>query len=145
VAMVESANVSVGRGTPTPFEVVGAPWINGDRLAGFLEKRQIPGIDIEPAAFVPQASRYRGKRCQGVRLLLVDRNRFDGPALGLELAAALHRLYPGNFNLDNTLSMIGSREVLQAIKNGDDPRHIRQRWQPGLATFLQKRQKYLLY
>jgi uncharacterized protein YbbC (DUF1343 family)/CubicO group peptidase (beta-lactamase class C family) len=145
VAMVESANVSVGRGTPTPFEVVGAPWINGDRLAAFLEKRKIPGIDIEPAAFVPQASRYRGKRCQGVRLLLVDRNRFDGPALGLELAAALHRLYPGNFSLDNTLSMIGSRAVLQAIKNGDDPRHIRQRWQSGLATFLQKRQKYLLY
>jgi uncharacterized protein YbbC (DUF1343 family)/CubicO group peptidase (beta-lactamase class C family) len=145
VGMVEAANVSVGRGTDMPFEIIGAPWINGSRLAGYLEKRPLPGIEVEPVTFVPRASRFRGQKCQGVRLRLVDRNNFDGPALGVELAAALYRLYPQNFDLGNTLSMIGSREVLQAIKNGDDPLEIRRRWQPGLADFLQKRQKYLLY
>jgi uncharacterized protein YbbC (DUF1343 family) len=143
--MVESANVSVGRGTATPFEVIGAPWIDGDRLAAYLKKRHIAGVAIEPVVFVPQASRFRGQRCQGVRFRLEDRQKFDGPALGLELAAALHRLFPGKFWLDQTLSMIGSREVLAAIKNGEDPGKIRHRWQAGLAAFNQKRQKYLLY
>jgi uncharacterized protein YbbC (DUF1343 family)/CubicO group peptidase (beta-lactamase class C family) len=145
VGMIESANVSVGRGTDTPFEIIGAPWITSHRLANYLKKRNIPGVDIEPAVFVPRSSRFRGQRCQGVRLRLVDRNAFDGPALGIELAAALYRLYPGKFHLGNTLSMIGSRQVLRAIKNGDDPRQIRQSWQPGLHKFLQTRQKYLLY
>jgi uncharacterized protein YbbC (DUF1343 family) len=80
-----------------------------------------------------------------VRFLLVDRDKFDGPALGIELAAALNKLYPGRFDLGNTLGMIGSREVVRAIRNGDDPREIRRRWQSGLAAFLHKRQKYLLY
>jgi uncharacterized protein YbbC (DUF1343 family)/CubicO group peptidase (beta-lactamase class C family) len=145
VGMVESANVSVGRGTATPFEVIGAPWIASHQLAKYLKKRNIPGVAIEPAVFVPQASRFRGQRCQGVRFRLVDRNAFDGPALGIELAAALHRLYPGKFHFGSTLGMIGSRAVLQAIKNGDDPRQICQSWQPGLTKFLQIRQKYLLY
>jgi uncharacterized protein YbbC (DUF1343 family) len=145
VGMVESANVSVGRGTATPFEVIGAPWIDGPRLAAYLKKRHIAGVAIEPAIFVPQASRFRGQRCQGVRFRLEDRQKFDGPALGLELAAALHRLFPGKFWLDQTLTMIGSREVLAAIKNGEDPGKIRHRWQAGLAAFNQKRQKYLLY
>lgn len=145
VGMVESANVSVGRGTPTPFEIIGAPWIDGPRLASYLQKRRISGVAIEPVVFVPQASRFRGQRCQGVRFRLENRQKFDAPALGLELAAALYRLFPGKFWLDQTLSMIGSREVLAGIKNGEDPGKIRQRWQTGLAGFNQKRQKYLLY
>jgi uncharacterized protein YbbC (DUF1343 family)/CubicO group peptidase (beta-lactamase class C family) len=145
VGAVESANVSVGRGTDMPFEILGAPWINGKRLANYLEKRNIPGVEFEPVTFVPRSSRYHGQSCQGVRVLLVDRRKFNGPLLAVELAAALYHLHPGKFVLGNTLSMIGSRAVLQAIKNGDDPRQIQRRWQPELSAFLQKRQKYLLY
>lgn len=145
VGIVESANVSVGRGTDTPFEVLGAPWINGSQLARHLQKRQLPGVEIEPVVFVPRSGRYSRQKCEGVRFFLVDRDKFDGPALGVELAAALSHLYPGKFDLGNTLSMIGSREVLRAIRSGDDPREISRRWQPELAAFLQKRQKYLLY
>lgn len=145
VAMVESANVSVGRGTATPFEVVGAPWVSGKRLADYLSQRQIDGVVFEPVAFVPQASPYRQQRCEGVRLRLADRAALDVPALGVELAAALYRLYPGQFQVDRTLSMIGAREVVQAIKNCADPRDIRQRWTPGLDRFCRVRAKYLLY
>jgi uncharacterized protein YbbC (DUF1343 family)/CubicO group peptidase (beta-lactamase class C family) len=145
VGEIESANVSVGRGTSTPFEVVGAPWIAGRQLADYLQRRQIAGVSIEPVTFVPRSDRYCGKTCQGVRLRLTDRNQLDAPALGVELASALHRLYPGKFQFGNTMTMIGSREVIMAIKNGDDPRQIRQRWQPELTAFLKKRQKYLLY
>jgi uncharacterized protein YbbC (DUF1343 family)/CubicO group peptidase (beta-lactamase class C family) len=145
VGMIESANVSVGRGTATPFEVIGAPWISGLRLAGYLNQRHLGGIVFEPVTFIPQANPYRWQRCEGVRLGLVDRAALNTPALGVELAAALYRLYPGKFQIDRTVSMIGSRQVIQAIKNGDDPRDIQRRWQPGLNNFRRLRARYLLY
>ena len=145
VGLVESANVSVGRGTATPFEVIGAPWISGARLAQYLRQRQIAGVACEPVTFVPAASPFRGQRCEGVRLRLEDRDALDAPALGIELAAALCHLYPGQFQIDRTLGMIGSRSVLQAVKNGEDPRSIKQRWQAGLEAFGRLRARYLLY
>ena len=145
VGAIESANLSVGRGTPTPFEVVGAPWISAHQLADYLQRRKIPGVSIEPVTFVPRADRFAGRSCQGVRVRLTDRNNFDAPALGIELASALRNLYPGKFDLGNTTTMIGSQAVVQAIKNGEDPRQIRQRYQPELASFIKKRQNYLLY
>ena len=145
VGMVESANVSVGRGTPTPFENIGAPWISGPQLARYLSQRHISGVAFEPVVFVPTSSRFYRQKCEGVRVRLVDRSTFNGPVLGLELASALYRLYPEKFHIGLTLSMIGSRQVLQAIKNGEDPRDIRRKWQPRLEAFQRLRQKYLLY
>ena len=145
VGMIESANVSVGRGTATPFEIIGAPWIAGDRLARYLNGRRLPGVVFEPVTFTPAASPYAHQRCGGVRFKVVDRNALDVAALGVELAAALYRLYPGKFLIDKTVGMIGSRQVLQAIKNGDDPRVIERRWQPGLDAFGRLRARYLLY
>jgi uncharacterized protein YbbC (DUF1343 family)/CubicO group peptidase (beta-lactamase class C family) len=145
VGMIESANVSVGRGTATPFEIVGAPWISGDRLARYLNGRHIAGIVFEPISFVPAASPYAHQKCGGVRLRLVDRAALNTPALGVELAAALCRLYPAKFQVDRTVGMVGSRQVVQAIKRGDDPRDIRSRWQPGLDRFQRLRARYLLY
>jgi len=145
VALVESANVSVGRGTSNPFEVVGAPWISGEGLARYLTAREIPGVAFAPVSFIPANNRYRGQRCQGVRLKVTDRQVLDSPYLGIELAAALHQLYPQHFQLDRNLGMIGSRQVLADIKNGLDPRQIRQRWQGQLNAFLRLRQNYLLY
>ncbi|WP_196437730.1 exo-beta-N-acetylmuramidase NamZ domain-containing protein [Methylomonas sp. LL1] len=145
VALVESANLSVGRGTDTPFEIVGAPWISGDRLTEYLNRRKIPGLAFEAASFEPSVDRFRLQRCQGVRLRLIDRELFDGPLLGLELASALQRLYSGTFEIDRTLSMFGAREVLDAIKQGKEPQGIRQTWQSGLDQFRILRAKYLLY
>jgi uncharacterized protein YbbC (DUF1343 family)/CubicO group peptidase (beta-lactamase class C family) len=145
VGMIESANVSVGRGTATPFEIVGAPWVSGDRLARYLSRRCLPGVVFEAVTFTPAAGPYAHKCCEGVRLKVVDRAAFNAPGLGVELAAALYRLFPGKFHLDRTTSMIGSRQVVQAIKNGDDPKAIQRRWQPGLEAFGRLRARYLLY
>jgi uncharacterized protein YbbC (DUF1343 family)/CubicO group peptidase (beta-lactamase class C family) len=145
VGMIESANVSVGRGTPTPFEIIGAPWISGERLARYLRGRHLLGVAVEPVTFIPRASPYAHQRCEGVRLKVADRAALEVTALGIELAAALYRLYPGKFQLDRTVGMIGSRQVLQGIKNCDDPREIQRRWMPGLDHFLKLRAKYLLY
>lgn len=145
VGLVEAANVSVGRGTPMPFEVVGAPWISGPELAGYLRRRNLSGVTFEPVTFTPRASRYQGSPCQGVRLKVTARDELDTPALGVELAAALYRLYPRHFQLDKTLYMVGSAEVLRAVKNGEDPQSIRRRWQPGLERFQRLRARHLLY
>lgn len=145
VALVEGANVSVGRGTATPFELVGAPWIDGERLAAYLNARQLGGVRFEPVEFTPEDSAYRGERCSGVRLVLTDRARLDAPALGIELASALHRLHSDRFRLEATTGMVGARWVVQAIRDGDDPRTIAARWQPALARFAAIRGRYLLY
>ncbi len=145
VALVESSNVSVGRGTDMPFEVVGAPWIDRERLAGWLNRRNIGGVSFEPVSFTPKSGPFANKPCGGARLRLTDRDKLDAPALGIELASALYRLYPSRFQIDGTLGMIGSREVLQAIKNGADPRDIRTGWMREVSDFCRMRDKYLLY
>ncbi len=145
VAMVEGANVSVGRGTDTPFELLGAPWINARELADYLNGRKIQGVRFMPVEFLPKANRFENELCHGVQIVLIDRQALDSPALGVEIASALYRLYPNDFNLDKTLPMIGSWEVLQAIKDGQDPSSIVQSWQPSLEISIKIRSKYLLY
>jgi uncharacterized protein YbbC (DUF1343 family)/CubicO group peptidase (beta-lactamase class C family) len=145
VGMVESANVSVGRGTAAPFSLMGAPWISGVRLAGYLNRRHIAGVAFAPTVFTPSASTYAHRRCQGVRLRVTDRAALDSPALGVELVSALYRLYPAKFRFGGTRGMVGSREVIQAIKHGVDPREIRRQWQARLEKFERLRAKYLLY
>jgi uncharacterized protein YbbC (DUF1343 family) len=145
VAILEGANVSVGRGTDTPFELVGAPWIDGARFAARLAARGIAGVRFEPATFVPDADRYRGQPCHGIRLVVADRDALDAPALGVELLSALHALYPGRFEIARTLGMLGSRRVLAEVQAGLDPRAIAAGWTESLRAFQRLRAAYLLY
>jgi uncharacterized protein YbbC (DUF1343 family) len=145
VGMAEAANISVGRGTDSPFELVGAPWIDGKALADQLNARRIPGVRIEAATFTPREWVYPGQSCGGIRITLTDRNRLDSPLLGIELIAALYRLYGDRFQIDRTVSMIGSRASLDAVKAQVDPRDIARSWTPALDEFRARRQKHLLY
>jgi uncharacterized protein YbbC (DUF1343 family) len=145
VAMLEGANVSVGRGTDTPFEVLGAPWIDAKQLASYLNQRKIAGVEFRPTTFSPSESNYHRQLCRGIRIMLENREVLDAPALGIEIASALHTLYPQQFTLGDTLGMIGARSVLSAIRAGEDPRIIAANWQSPLADFRQLRAKYLLY
>ncbi len=145
VAMVEAANVSVGRGTDTPFEVMGAPWIDGKALAQYLGARAIAGVRFEAVTFTPREWTFARQPCQGIRIHLTDRNRLDSPLLGIELMAALQRLHSDRFAIDRTLGMIGSRESLAAIKAQVDPREIAPTWSPALDEFRARRESSLLY
>ena len=145
VGLIEGANVSVGRGTSSPFELIGAPWIDGTDLAHYLIRRGIRGVLFEATRFTPDADRYADLTCYGVRINLSNRAQLDVAQLGLELAAALHRLYPTRFRLDATLSLVGSRKVLTAIAAGDDPRDVIGMWRTELAAFEDVRLRYLLY
>jgi uncharacterized protein YbbC (DUF1343 family) len=145
VAMVEGSNVSVGRETDMPFELLGAPWINSGELALYLNNRKIQGIRFVPVDFTPKSPPFKHKTCHGVQMILVDRQTLDSPALGIEIASALHQLYPREFQLHETLGLIGSHEVLQAIQEGQDPKFIVQDYQKSLEQFSKIREKYLLY
>jgi uncharacterized protein YbbC (DUF1343 family)/CubicO group peptidase (beta-lactamase class C family) len=146
IALLEaSPNYSVGRGTDSPFELVGADWIRGRELASLLNSRFIPGVRVYPVRFRPASSNFAGKTIDGVRFVITNRDTFDSTRLGLELAHALNQLYPGKIALEENRFLIGNHEVLKELKEGVDPRMILQQMLDPLAAFSQQRDRYLIY
>jgi uncharacterized protein YbbC (DUF1343 family)/CubicO group peptidase (beta-lactamase class C family) len=145
VGMIEGAEVSVGRGTDTPFELVGAPWLDGGQLAAELERLELPGVRFTAAEFEPAVGPYAGKRCRGIRLQVIDRDALDTPALGIALAQTLHRRYPQHFSLDKTLDSIGNHATLDAIRAGKPLPEIVEGWRGIVGAFMVRRAPYLLY
>jgi uncharacterized protein YbbC (DUF1343 family)/CubicO group peptidase (beta-lactamase class C family) len=145
VALVEGTNVSVGRGTDTPFELVGALWVHGHELAQYLNAREISGVRFVPVSFTPTASNYAGQKCEGVNIFVVERNAFDAPELGIELASALHKLYPEQFHMERMNELLVNQKAYDAIAQGVDPRRIVEDWRERLEKFQEIRQKYLIY
>ena len=138
LALIESSkNYSVGRGTDAPFEQIGADWVHGVDLAEFLNSRYIPGVRVYPTHLTPKT--------EGVRFVITDRDQFDSIRLGLEVAYALHKLYPGKIDLELSKLLIGNRKVIDALKAGDDPRVIEQGLMNDIATFMNRRRPFLLY
>jgi uncharacterized protein YbbC (DUF1343 family)/CubicO group peptidase (beta-lactamase class C family) len=145
VGLVEGTNVSVGRGTDTPFELLGAPWIKGTELARYLNARNISGVRFVPVTFTPSTSNYSGQKCEGVNIFVVERNALDTGELGVELASALHKLYPEQYHMERMIELLCNQSVYDAIAAGQDPRRIAEDWREPLEKFLQLRQKYLIY
>jgi len=145
VALIEGTNVSVGRGTDTPFELVGAPWIHSQQFAAYLNARGIAGVRFVPMSFTPTASTYAGQKCEGVNLILTERNALDAPELGIELAAALQKLYPSDFKITRMSELLVNQSTYDALVAGKDPQRIAQDWQEDLEKFELLRKKYLLY
>lgn len=145
VGLVEGTNVSVGRGTDTPFELLGAPWINARELAAYLNARQIPGVRFVPITFTPVSSNYSGQPCHGVNLVLTGREFLDSPELGIELASALHKLYPEQFHMEKIIDILANRAIYEALVRGEDPHRMALDWQDDLHKFQQVRERYLIY
>jgi uncharacterized protein YbbC (DUF1343 family)/CubicO group peptidase (beta-lactamase class C family) len=146
LGLIESTNISVGRGTDTPFEIFGAPWIDSRALASYLNRRDLPGVRFYPVDFTPaKPYLYAGQVCHGLRILLTDRNVLDGPELGVEIASALHRFYSDQFQLQKMNTLLANRAVLDAITSGEDPEHIAEAWRPQVEAFERRRAPALLY
>jgi uncharacterized protein YbbC (DUF1343 family)/CubicO group peptidase (beta-lactamase class C family) len=145
VGLVEGTDVSVGRGTDTPFELLGAPWIKGTELAQYLNARNVSGVRFVPVTFTPSTSNYSGQKCEGVNIFVVERNALDTGELGIELASALHKLYPEQYHMERMIELLCNQSVYDAIAAGQDPRRIAEDWREPLEKFLQLRQKYLIY
>jgi len=149
VALLETTNISVGRGTATPFEHFGAPYIDAAALAAYLTKRNIPGVAFTPTTIVVAEDAnhypYHGQTIPAIHLTVTDRNALDSPALGIELLSALQHLYPKQFNLARADRLLVSVNTMLALQNNEDPHKIVASWAPDLNTFKASRKPYLLY
>jgi uncharacterized protein YbbC (DUF1343 family) len=146
VGMIEySRNYSVGRGTDSPFEQVGAEWIDGRQLATYINGRGIPGVRVYPVRFTPDSSNLAGRQVSGIRFIVTEREALSPLRLGTELIAALRHLYPGKISLEVNKKLIANQEYITALDEGADPRTILQQQAEALAGFLERRNRYLLY
>jgi uncharacterized protein YbbC (DUF1343 family) len=145
VEILQPAGVSVGRGTATPFEQVGAPWIQSDALMRSLEPRQVPGVRFTATSFTPAEGLYSGNLCSGVKIEVTDRNTFDPVRMGLEIADALHRQYPDRFQVIRLADLLGSEAAVEALIHYQPPADIIKSWDNDLKTFRNLRAKYLIY
>jgi uncharacterized protein YbbC (DUF1343 family) len=141
----EATNVSVGRGTDTPFEQVGAPWIDEAKLADALNARKIPGVRFYPVRFTPTASVFSNQECRGVFIVVTDRDAVRPVRVGVEIASALMRQNPSVFQIDKAGRLFGSAAAIARIKAGDDPATIVASWSAAESAWQQLRAKYLLY
>ena len=145
VGSIEYANVSVGRGTDTPFEQIGAPWINGQALSDTLNARRLAGLRFYPVTFTPTSAKFPNERCEGVFIVITDRVAVRPVRLGAELASALIKMAPDKFLPDTNLRLIGSPSDIVKLKAGDDPAVIAAAWSGAEARWRLLRAKYLLY
>ncbi len=145
IGLLETTNVSVGRGTNTPFEIVGAPWIGAQELAAYLNGRRMPGVRFVPLQFTPDSSVFKNELCSGVNIIITDRSRFRSVHTGLEVALALQRLYPAQWKVDAYLRLLVNADTLERIKRGESSDQIERSWEPGLDEFRRERAAVLLY
>jgi len=145
VGLLETTNLSVGRGTDTPFEVVGAPWLDGQRLASYLNARGLAGVRFVPVRFTPRASVFKGEACGGVNLIVTDRDLFRPVRTGLEVAVALRRLYPAEWKVDDYLRLLANADAHARVKRADAPEEIARAWHDRLQEFRRARARVLIY
>ncbi len=146
IGMIESSNISVGRGTDTPFAWIGAPWIDATELATALNQRMIPGIRFVPVEFTPSAPYpYAGQVCRGVQFVITNRNELNAPEVGIEIAAMLYKLYPAQYHLDSIAPLLANQATLKALEDHVDPQTIADSWRDSIEQFKERRKAYLIY
>ena len=145
VALLETTNVSVGRGTDAPFELLGAPWVDAERLARTLNLRGIPGIRFAPVSFVPSSSRYAGESCRGVRMTVTDRAALRPVALGIEIATALRDLHPADWKRERFSDLLASGAALARFERGDAAGTVVAGWAAEQMEFERRRARFLMY
>jgi uncharacterized protein YbbC (DUF1343 family) len=145
IEILQSAGVSVGRGTETPFEEFGAPWINGEEVAAALNERHLAGLRFANQPFIPVIGLYSGQRCGGVGVRITDRQAVRAMRMGMEIATILKKLYPEKFDPEKLLVLVGNAETIRELQAGTPPEKIEESWKADLTTFEQLRKKYFLY
>jgi uncharacterized protein YbbC (DUF1343 family) len=145
ICLLETTNVSVGRGTNTPFELVGAPWLDGQKLASYLNARQIAGVRFVPVRFTPTAATHKDQECGGVNIVITDRTKLQSVGLGIEIAAALRQLYPSEWKIDGFVRLLANSDVFERLKRGDSAESIIRSWTNSLEQFRTARATALLY
>ena len=143
--ILQSAGVSVGRGTETPFEQFGAPWMEGEKVAAALNAAQLPGLKFVAQSFIPVSGLYMGRRCGGVSIRIGDRAAVRAMRLGIQIAVILDKMYPQDFSVEKTITLLGNADAVHKLKEGASAAEILASWQTSLAAFDLIRRKYFLY
>ncbi|HTZ49141.1 MAG TPA: DUF1343 domain-containing protein [Verrucomicrobiae bacterium] len=143
--ILQSAGVSVGRGTEAPFEEFGAPWMDGEEVAAALNARNLAGLRFTNQPYIPVSGLHAGKHCGGVSIRVTDRAAVRSVQMGLEIAAVLLKKYPEHFDVSKTITLLGNQETVDALKAGTPVEQIIASWGPELAVFDAVRKKYFLY
>ncbi|TKD70880.1 exo-beta-N-acetylmuramidase NamZ domain-containing protein [Pseudalkalibacillus hwajinpoensis] len=152
-ALIEGTNVSEGRGTTKPFELIGAPFINSTELAAELNSLELPGVDFRAASFTPSFSKHAGKLTHGVQIHVTDKEAYKPVKTGLSLVKTIHDLYPEDFEFraENSSGvsffdlLVGNGWIREAIEDGKSVEEMEQQWQDDLTEFNEMREDYLLY
>src|SRR5882724_5125037 len=145
IGLLETTNVSVGRGTDTPFELIGAPWLDGQKLASYLNERRIAGVRFIPVRFTPASSVFRNEQCGGINILITNRAQFQSVLTGVEIAVALHRLFPADWKVDSYARLLVNADALERLKRGDSAADMLRSWEISLESFRRVRAHALLY
>jgi uncharacterized protein YbbC (DUF1343 family) len=145
IGLLETTNVSVGRGTDTPFERIGAPWCDGARLAARLREQGLKGVAFVPIYFTPTASKFEGKRCSGVQIAITDWSVFEPVLTGITIACALRDLFAADWKTDKLDTLWKHQASLSAFSTGADARAIEKTWAKELDLFRLRRKPFLLY
>jgi uncharacterized protein YbbC (DUF1343 family)/CubicO group peptidase (beta-lactamase class C family) len=145
IGLLETTNLSVGRGTDTPFEIIGAPWLDGQKLAEYLNNRNIAGARFVPRRFTPNASVFKGEECSGVNVIIIDRTRFRPVRTGIEIAIALKKLFPENWKSERYLNLLVNKNAFDRVQRADSPEEIETSWASALEDFKKRRAQFLLY
>lgn len=145
IGLLETTNLSVGRGTDTPFEVIGAPWLDGQKLASYLNGRGIKGVRFVPIRFKPTASVFKDEQLGGINIVITNRSEFNSVRTGIEIACALRRLYPNEWQVDKYSRLLVNGEVLDMVTRGASPDEIDKAIKSRLDEFIKRRERFLLY
>jgi uncharacterized protein YbbC (DUF1343 family)/CubicO group peptidase (beta-lactamase class C family) len=145
IGAIEYSNISVGRGTDQPFEQIGAPWIDGPRLAQALNARRLAGIRFYPVTFTPKSSKYANEECRGVFMVITNRTALQPARVGLEMVGALSSLFGEKYDLQHAWRLVGSQDILTRVRQGQDPAVVSSAWSADEARWRRLRAKYLLY
>jgi len=143
--ILQNAGVSVGRGTETPFEEFGAPWINGEEIADGLNARDLPGVRFSNQPFIPVSGLYAGQHCGGVGIKVTDRAAARSMRVGLEIALLLQRKYPEHFDAAKTITLLGNEATVQDLKSDMPAQQIIANWIKDLNDFEVIRRRYVIY
>ena len=145
IEILQAAKVSVGRGTQTPFEQFGAPWMDGEAVASALNARNLAGLHFVSQPFIPVAELYAGKRCGGVGIRIADRAAVRSLRLEIEIATILKKMYPEQFDVAKLITLTGNAETIRQLQDGVAPERIVESWSEDLKAFDQVRRKYFIY
>ncbi|QED38432.1 DUF1343 domain-containing protein [Antarcticibacterium arcticum] len=154
--LLEGTNYSEARGTMEPFEVLGAPWVDGEKLAEKLNSYNLQGLKFQPKTFVPDSivdgikiypPKFMGEKVEGVEIIITDRDKLESAKAGVYILHALLELYPDKFEWRNARmdGLLGTTNVREKLQAGVSPEQIVREWDEAEDSFRKEREKYLLY